>query len=562
MGRTVRTRLFVRAGSSLTVSRVKVALYGGLNEIGGNKFLVEEGDDRVLLDFGTGLGSRNQYFDFMAKPRTLAGLRDLLRLGLLPDIDGIYRRDLLELGRSITDKDLPEPAGERPAVHGILVTHAHLDHFGDLPQVDPRIPVHCSATTRAMLEAIEDVTKGDDVLQTCIQVLGENKRGFFPGGPSLRKEKVDRVVRTFEEETWFDVGPFRAFAIPVDHSVAGAVAFLLETPSGKRILYTGDVRFHGSLADRTEAFKRHSRGRAPDLLLAEGTRIGEDEEPDNEQGVRKDVERLVADCTGLALVEFGWKDTTRFDTLQQVAEATGRTLVIHPKLAFMLARLHDRPDVPSMRPDAYENVRVYLKRRGTLGYHPADYNKNKVEAGYLADWDQKTVRAAYEAGELGRLATELAHVTGGVRAAELHEHPEHYILHTSLYELSELFDVAPPPGSRWLRCLTEPYSDEMSMDLDRQKRWLAAFGLEHNVTTDTGSADEFNGTLEGLTHVSGHAGGRDLVPFIQEVEASAIAPVHVGPENLGRYEGLAPELHTFPTYGFRDAAKGRAVIEL
>lgn len=542
---------------------VRVHVHGGLNEIGGNKLLVEDGDDRVYLDFGTSLGARGRFFEEFLNPRTTTALADLLELGLLPDVDGLYRDDLLELADDVTTRDLPESASAyrertgQPLVHGVLITHAHVDHFQDLAFVDPEIPVYCTRTTRTMLEAI-DAIGGTGIESEVVTVrqrsLGQLSGGAtFPEDLTIRSEQTTRRIEVCPEDAWFNLGPFRVKAIPVDHSVPGAAAFLVETPSGKRILYTGDIRFHGALTDRTKVLREATEGLAPDLLLSEGTRIA-DTGGDDEAGVQRDVNRLVQGTEGLAIAEFGWKDTTRFDTLQQVAKATGRTLVISPKLAFLLKRLAHLREVPSQAPEAYDHVAVYLKRRGTHRYRPSDYTSYKHEAGYVTDWDTKALRGAWKADDQVTLRDPLAHWNDGVRATEIREDPGAYLLHLSYYESNELLDLDPPAGSRWIRCLTEPYSDEMALDLERQCHWLDHVGLEHNVPP--------TGTLGGLTHVSGHAAGDDLKPFLQTIEADVLVPIHTTEDQLDHFEGLAGDVVRFDGLGFQQAAAGQAVVEL
>lgn len=547
------------------MSDVRVTVYGGLNEIGGNKILLEDGEDRILLEFGTSLGARKRYFAEFLNPRTTTALTDLLRLELLPRIDGVYRQDLVELAVEELDGPIPESAPayrERTGsdfVHGVLLTHAHLDHYGDIAYLDPEIPVHCTATTRSMLEAIEDVTRGGlegEITTVRERALDElSSSATFPGEPTVRRETRERDVRVCPEDGVFEVGPFEVTAVPVDHSVPGAAAFHVRTPSDVTVFYTGDLRFHGRLTERTKALREAAEGLEPDLLLSEGTRMGE-EASEDEAGVQRDVEGLVDGCEGLAIAEFGWKDTTRFDTLQAVAEATGRTLVIHPKLAYLLRRIDHRQDVPSRSPRAYDNVKVYLRRRDTMRYRPSDYTRAKVDAGYEADWDTKALRAAWKQDDEVTLRDPLAHWREGVRATEIREDPSSYLLHLGFYDVTELIDLEPPAGSRWIRCLTEPYSDEMELDLERQRNWLDRFGLEHNVTAD--------GALAGqaLTHVSGHAAGSDLRPFLEAIGARTLVPIHTEPGSLSAFEGLAEEVVTFPELDAHDAAQGKAVVEL
>ncbi len=40
-----------------------LTFYGGVNEIGGNKILLEDKDTRVFLDFGKGFSRRAKFFE-------------------------------------------------------------------------------------------------------------------------------------------------------------------------------------------------------------------------------------------------------------------------------------------------------------------------------------------------------------------------------------------------------------------------------------------------------------------------------------------------------------------
>ena len=65
-----------------------LTFYGGVNEVGGNKILLEDKDTKVFLDFGMSFGKRGAYFDEFMSPRIAAGLRDFFEMGLIPKLDG------------------------------------------------------------------------------------------------------------------------------------------------------------------------------------------------------------------------------------------------------------------------------------------------------------------------------------------------------------------------------------------------------------------------------------------------------------------------------------------
>src|SRR5208282_2315442 len=95
-----------------------IKFYGGVDEIGGNKILVEDGSSKIFLDYGMSFSRHQKFFEEYLKPRyASAGLKDLLQLRLVHYLPGIYRSDLLRLMEK-------EPHNE-PSVDALLLSHAH-----------------------------------------------------------------------------------------------------------------------------------------------------------------------------------------------------------------------------------------------------------------------------------------------------------------------------------------------------------------------------------------------------------------------------------------------------
>lgn len=556
---------------------LKITCYGGVNEIGGNKILLEEDDSAIMLDFGKSFNVMAKYFDEFLQPRTNSCLRDLLRLGAVSPIPGIYRKDLLThagVWNSLVGCGLPDSARYlfecdlessedykarygKLRVDGILLSHGHADHCQHLCFVDPSIPVFCSPATAAILRAVEDTGRGGWESQICscsLRYVDQcSDRSTFPGALTIdsKNTKCPRKICPVKPFEKFQVGRFNIKPVPVDHSVPGAYAYIIESPSGKTIFYTGDLRFHGRFSVGhdciTSRLREQTKNLCPDVFISEGTRIASDgengevtSEGDNELDVERKLQEAVGACSGLAVVDFGWKDTTRFQTVLNVAKATKRVLAINPKVAYLWERLRETD--PESFPDLSqsENVKVYLERRDSMIYSLADYTKSKHSVGTCLDWNELTkklkAQCVSENSYDDYLTPRLCHYYNGVRAYEIASNPSKYILHAGYYGMNELFDVSPPQGSIYISAATEPFSDEMVLDERKLANWLEYFGL-----IDAGKK---------ITHyhVSGHANGRDLLDFITDVNPKRVLPIHtthvgVFERELGdKYEIVPPSL--------------------
>ena len=132
---------------------VKLIFYGGVNEIGGNKILLEHKDTRVFFDFGQSFNFGSKYFTGWLLPRALNGLGDYFEFDLLPRIKGLYAEKLL----LNTDLEYHEPS-----VNAVFLSHVHFDHVGHLPFLDPQIPVYLGAGAKLFLDVMEKTSQHYD----------------------------------------------------------------------------------------------------------------------------------------------------------------------------------------------------------------------------------------------------------------------------------------------------------------------------------------------------------------------------------------------------------------
>ena len=573
----------------------KLTFYGGVGEIGGNKILLQTEDGSVLLDFGRRMGEYGKFYSEFLQARSKNALRDMIRLKILPKINGIYTPHLVDMtvlfenaqvGEKVPlDKavdywktaDVSPCNPDHPAVDGVFVSHTHFDHIQDVSFLDPCIPVYCTEKTKVLAKAMTDVSVSgvDDQYYKISKsvTIKPKEQGFktlCPGECACTEEKEADHPIVEDSKTKFkftyDIAPkFRVFntacegkikgikykLIPVGHSVPGACSVFLTLPNGKNILYTGDIRFHGAGEVSIDDYVR-SIGSHVDVLITEGTRVSSDEVL-TEKDVERDISADVGRSEGLVLINFGWKDLTRFKTIYRATEENKRTLVISPKLAYLLYEMHISFPTEYADPRNLPNLKVYLKREGDLLYSKADYEKYKM--GYLhfhgrniAQSDRNILRIAerlgvggdpsnpknplpstsqgepYDYQELYELATH--HLDNGVRAYQIRNDPAKYILMFAYWDANELFDLIPldkDHNTRYISASTEPFNEEMEIDETKMVNWLDFFKISYDYER---KSDDEKQKIFIRRHVSGHASQGELKELIDKINPKTIIPIH------------------------------------
>ena len=507
-------------------------MFGGANEIGGNKILIDSKVSRIMLDFGRRMGFDSNFFSEFINPRTNTELRDRLIIGALPDIPGIYREDMLKPNglehhrdhEKILTPDSPmlkyrglETYEDHLKKHGkgyldaVLISHAHLDHVGDLNFVHTDIPVCCTPVTRSLIKAIDDVTAfKSGALESSRHDISYTKKGLFPDTPKISKK--DRCLREcMVASTGID--DLQVKMIDVDHSVPGACSFLIDSP-GNTILYSGDIRFHGSSPVSKDEYLKNV-GKEVDIFICEGTRVGSDSVI-TEDMVQEDISEEIGKTQGLVFVDFSWKDTTRYETIRKAAYENGRTFVIDARLAYLLNELDMYP--------LDQDVKVFLRRNGSALYSPNDYVRSKHELGFTVDGDE----------------LDTTHYENGLTASEIMDDPGRYVLMLSYFQFNQLFDFTDEdgkiPGSYFIKAQCEPFSDDMELDEERMINWLEHFDIGFQEEND-GSKDK---RCIRRSHVSGHASRPELKELISRLKPRVLIPVHTTcPEE---FEDIAKEI--------------------
>jgi len=472
-----------------------LTFYGGVDEIGGNKILLEDRDTRIFLDFGMSFSQSGKYFSEFLNPRKCNGIRDFTVTGLIPDIPGIYRQDYL---RHIGQKK------EERSVDAVLISHAHMDHVAYVHHLRRDIEIVMSQGSHAILSSLEETgrTGWQDYLTFSPSfMLKRKKRGEGYTKVTKRDGVYDRPIKVLEPGDRYKIGSIEIIPLAVDHSLPGATSYLIHT-SEDTILYTGDFRFHGHFGKKTEKMVDVVSGEKIDAIIIEGTRINEPSST-SEKDVQSHALKLIQDTKGLAVITFPPRDLTRMLTFHRIAQETGRKLVIGFKQAHMIEQFakvcDDFPKVDD------PNICLFADRKGwgAVGRYDipssipgVNIPRNICDQDY-ATWERKYLD--YQ---------------NTISYLDLQNQSE-YILFCSYFLLNELVDIDPVPGSRYIRSITEPFSDEMRLDAERVINWLNLFNLELHGMKQTDRL-----------HASGHASGPEIKETLSKVKPGCVYPIH------------------------------------
>jgi len=241
---------------------------GGVGEIGKNMYVVQYGNDIVVVD---------------------SGLK-------FPEED--------MLGVDIVIPDITYLTENRDKVRGILITHGHEDHIGGLPYVlkHLNVPVYGTKLTLGLIE----------VKLKEAGLLGETKRILI---------NADSVVQ---------LGSIKASFFRTNHSIPDSVGICLDTPEGV-VVHTGDFKFdhtpvNGQFADLQRMAEIGKRGVL--ALLSDSTNAERPGFTPSESKVGQELEDIFRKAKQRVVVATFASNVHRIQQVINAAMATKRKLTV------------------------------------------------------------------------------------------------------------------------------------------------------------------------------------------------------------------------------------------
>ena len=277
---------------------MQLIIHRGAHQVGGSCVELSYMDSTILLDVGLPLDS---HFDDDQELHLPQPLFDEIRQGV-------------------------------KKINGVLLSHAHMDHYGLAGMLPPDIPIYCGPAAA-------------DLIKLTSRISPHNMQTFTP--------------RFFKDREAFNIGSFSITPYLVDHSAFDAYGFLISA-GGKNLFYTGDFRAHGRKAKIFD--KLINDLPKMDVLVMEGTMIGSrsDELSLTERELEDKFVQLIQESPGIVLVSASSQNIDRLVTIFKANMRTQRLFIIDFYTAEILEKLGKYANIPQA---SWSRIRVCYPKR-------------------------------------------------------------------------------------------------------------------------------------------------------------------------------------------------------
>ncbi len=189
-------------------------------------------------------------------------------------------------------------------LRGMVITHAHEDHYGAVLDLWPRLQT--------------------DVWMTPFSAgLLEAKRQSESNAPKV-------PVQIFRAGETFEVGPFRIEAVAVAHSIPEPVSLAITTPLGT-VIHTGDWKIDQapSIGPKTDEARFRALGDAGVLaLVCDSTNAMREGESPTEEAVGEGLREVIAAAKGRVAVTTFSSNVGRIRSIAEASRDAGREVLV------------------------------------------------------------------------------------------------------------------------------------------------------------------------------------------------------------------------------------------
>lgn len=225
------------------------------------------------------------------------------RQWLMVDLGITFPEGENDPGVDVILPDLRFIEGER-GLAGLVLTHAHEDHFGAVIEMWPRlkVPIYATPFTAALLKT---------------------KITEYGGGIKL-------PIREVALNSRFDVGPFGVELISVAHSIPESNALALHTPHGV-VLHTGDWKLDPTpvIGAPTKTDRLAALGAAGvTAMICDSTNALRDGRSPSELEVAQSLSRIIKDAKRRVAVTIFASNVARLRAVADAARRADRKLVV------------------------------------------------------------------------------------------------------------------------------------------------------------------------------------------------------------------------------------------
>jgi len=215
---------------------VRIIPLGGVEEVGKNMYVVEYGDDIVIIDAGFGFTSEET-----------------------PGVDYI-----------LPNTQYLEERKEK--IRGVVITHGHLDHIGGIPYIMPRIgnpPIYSRNLTTLMIKKRQSEFRHLDPLD----------------------------LRIVENDSVITLGKLKVRFFGVTHTIPDSMGIIIETPYGS-VINPGDFKLSHNDGEPTdeeeESYKIFDTEKVL-LLMTDSTNVDNPGFSTPEHVVKENLDKIIKD---------------------------------------------------------------------------------------------------------------------------------------------------------------------------------------------------------------------------------------------------------------------------